>query len=245
MSVFVISDLHLSLNSRTNKSMEVFGRRWQDYVNKLEKSWRAVVSEDDTVVIPGDISWGMTVDEAEEDFRFLDRLPGHKLIGKGNHDFWWQTMKKLTAFKETVGLSTINFLYNNAFLSENLIICGTRGWFYDPTCDNIPKETDFQKIVLREQTRLRMSLNAAASLQREHPEAEIIPFLHFPAIFGGRACEEISSVLSEFPVTRCYYGHIHGSYDIPPSTEENGITHTIVSADYLNFTPLLIRQNEK
>jgi len=112
MSVFAISDLHLSLNSATDKSMEVFGRRWQGYVKKLETNWRALVGENDTVILAGDISWALSIDEATEDFLFLNALPGKKIIGKGNHDFWWQTMSKLTAFKEKNGLSEISFLYN-------------------------------------------------------------------------------------------------------------------------------------
>ena len=112
MSVFAISDLHLSLNSSTNKSMEVFGRRWQGYVNKLENNWRALVSEEDTVILAGDISWALSTEEAKEDFRFLHELPGKKIIGKGNHDFWWQTMNKLSAFKEQNGFSDIYIKYD-------------------------------------------------------------------------------------------------------------------------------------
>ena len=89
MSVFAISDLHLSLNSTTNKSMEVFGRRWTGYTEKIKKNWQAIVTPEDDVIIPGDISWALSLPEAESDLRFVDSLPGRKFLGKGNHDLWW------------------------------------------------------------------------------------------------------------------------------------------------------------
>ena len=244
MSVFAISDLHLSLNGKTNKSMEVFGKRWQGYVTKLESNWRALVSEEDTVILAGDISWALSTDEAKEDLRFLNALPGKKIVGKGNHDFWWQTMSKLTAFKEKYALDTISFLYNNAYTVEDFIVAGTRGWFYDPSCDNIPEETDFQKIVARECVRLKLSLDEAKKLKAIHPEKEIIAFLHFPAVWAGKASEEIFAVLKEYGIRRCFYGHIHGSYEIESDFEADGIRFSITSADFLRFTPKIIHKAE-
>lgn len=242
MSVFAISDLHLSLNSSTNKSMEVFGRRWQGYVNKLENNWRALVSEEDTVILAGDISWALSTEEAKEDFRFLHQLPGKKIIGKGNHDFWWQTMNKLSAFKEQNGFSDISFLYNNAFTVEDFIIAGTRGWFYDPSCDNIPEETDFHKIMARETVRLRLSLEEAEKLKAVYPEKEILVFLHFPAVWAGKSADEIITVLKEHNIRRCFYGHVHGSYDIDGDFETSGIRFSVTSADFLCFTPKIIHK---
>ncbi len=242
MSVFAISDLHLSLNERTNKSMDVFGRRWQDYVCKLEKNWRAVITDQDTVVIPGDISWALSVEEAALDFSFIDSLPGKKLIGKGIHDFWWQTMRKLTAFVDTNHFSTISFLYNNAYVVEDLIIAGTRGWFYDPSCDNMPPETDFAKISAREAARLTISLNEAQKLSELYPEKERIVFLHFPVIWSGKAADELMDVLLSFGIKRCYFGHIHGSYDLPTEFEEKGVHFTLISADFLNFVPKIVQK---
>ena len=175
-----------------------------------------------------------------EDFRLIESLPGKKLIGKGNHDFWWQTMRKLDAFKAENGLSSISFLYNNAFAVEDFIVAGTRGWFYDADCDNMPPETDFAKIVAREAVRLRLSLDEARKLQSEAPEREILAFLHFPVVWGGKACEEILAVLKEYGIRRTYYGHIHGAYDTPASFDAEGIRFTITSADFLHFTPLFI-----
>ncbi len=244
MSVFAISDLHLSLNSATDKSMEVFGRRWQGYVKKLETNWRALVGENDTVILAGDISWALSLDEATEDLLFLNALPGKKIVGKGNHDFWWQTMRKLNAFKEKNALSEISFLYNNAFIAEDFIVAGTRGWFYDPACDNIPSETDFKKIVARETVRLRLSLCEAMKLKVSNPEKEILVFLHFPVIWAGKTADDILAVLREYDVRRCFYGHVHGSYDTEGDFEAEGIRFSVTSADFLHFTPKIIHKAE-
>lgn len=243
MAVFVISDLHLSLNESTNKSMEVFGKRWQDYVGRLEKNWRAVVKETDTIIIPGDISWALTTEESAADFHFIESLPGKKIIGKGNHDFWWQTMKKLEEFKAREGMDTISFLYNNAYVVEDFIICGTRGWFYDPSCDNIPKETDFEKIMAREAGRLQMSLAEAKKLSSQHPEKEILVFLHFPVFWADKCAEEMLTVLKQFHIRRCFFGHIHGNYDQLTEFEYDGIHFSLISADFLHFIPKIIGKN--
>ena len=126
MSIFVLADLHLSTDSKTNKSMEVFGARWQDYMTKIEKNWNAVVGENDTVIVPGDISWATRLEDAESDLRFLNSLNGKKLIGKGNHDFWWSTASKLNVFFEQNNFNTIKLLHNNAHIVENFVICGSR-----------------------------------------------------------------------------------------------------------------------
>lgn len=242
MAIFAISDLHLSLNTSTNKSMEVFGRRWQSYIEKIEKNWRAIIRDEDTVIIPGDISWALTTDEAVADFDFLNRLPGKKLIGKGNHDFWWQTMRKLNAFRDDNGFNTITFLYNNAFVVENMIVCGTRGWFYDSSCDNIPAGTDFAKIMAREAVRLKMSLDEAKKLQAEHPEKQVVVFLHFPVLWGGKAADELFDLIKSYGISRVYFGHIHGSYDLPTDFTEDGVHFTLISADFLNFIPKIVQK---
>ncbi len=244
MSVFAISDLHLSLNGKTDKSMEVFGKRWQGYTAKLERAWRALVTEKDTVILAGDISWALSTEEAEEDMRFLNALPGKKIVGKGNHDFWWQTMSKLSAFKEKNALDSISFLYNNAYVVEDFIVAGTRGWFYDASCDNIPEETDFEKIVARESVRLRLSLDEAVKLKTLYPEKEILAFLHFPAVWAGKRSEEILAVLKEYGIRRVFYGHIHGPYDAEGDFEADGIRFSITSADFLHFTPKIIHKAE-
>lgn len=244
MAVYAISDLHLSTLDSTDKSMEVFGRKWQNYIQRIENNWRRLVSDSDTVIIPGDVSWSLTLDEAVSDLKFIDSLPGHKIIGKGNHDFWWSTMKKHSVFFEKNGIKTISFLFNNAHLCENFIIAGTRGWYYDEDASNIPENSDFRKLVNRETLRLKMSLSEAMKIKEENPEKEIVVFMHFPTFWNGKESEEIINVLLEHKIKRVYYGHIHGNYSIPPLFTHKGIEMSIISADYLDFTPKHIRYDE-
>lgn len=239
MALYTIADLHLSLGVGKDKSMDVFGRRWQGYVEKLEKNWRAIVEPEDSVVLPGDISWALGIGEALEDLKFIDALPGTKYIGKGNHDFWWSTLKKLNEFFEENGITTIRILYNCAFELEDYIICGTRGWFYDDALSGIPENTDFDKLVNREAQRLKISLDAAKALN-EKCGKPILCFLHFPPVWNGTACEPFVELLREYGVKKCYFGHIHGAYNSPPCFEYEGISFAIVAADYLNFIPRVI-----
>ncbi|MBE6631133.1 MAG: serine/threonine protein phosphatase [Ruminococcaceae bacterium] len=231
MSLFVIGDTHLSLS--VDKPMDVFGSRWRDYTEKLETAWRAYVKEGDTVIIPGDISWGMSLSEAEKDLRFLHSLPGKKILGKGNHDFWWVTRKKIEDMFKAEGIDSIELLYNNAFICEGKAICGSRGWFTDDK--NAPPETDYEKLMLRESMRLRASFEAANKLD---PYAEKLCFLHFPPVFSDFRAEELLSVIYEYGVKRCYFGHIHSLYDIEGTVEYEGVKFSIISSDYLNFVPL-------
>ncbi|MBQ7377689.1 MAG: metallophosphoesterase [Clostridia bacterium] len=244
MSLFVIADLHLSTAEQTNKSMEVFGRRWSDYVARLVHNWHAVVTDEDTVIIPGDVSWALTLDEAVSDFSLLHSLPGRKILGKGNHDFWWSTASKLTAFTKAHAFHSIFFLFNNAFETEEFILAGTRGWYQDESCENLPKDTDFKKLVAREASRLDTSLNAAEALKREDDRREVLAFLHFPPIWNGLVCEEIIDVLKKHGISRCFFGHIHGNYTAQPTFVHDGVTFSLISADFLEFYPRLIQPND-
>lgn len=240
MSIFTIADLHLSTLDSTDKSMEIFGKRWTGYIDKLKSNWLKLVKETDTVIIPGDVSWALTLNEAESDIRFLDSLPGKKIIGKGNHDFWWCTMKKHTAFFEKIGVKTISFLYNNAHETENFIIAGTRGWHHDEDAVNTPNDTDFEKLTNRETLRLKMSLDEAMRLKESSPEKEILVFMHFPPFWNGKESEPIINLLTEYGIKRLFYGHIHGNYTVAPEFVYKNVRMCIVSADYLNFTPKII-----
>ena len=238
MSVFVMSDLHLSTNN-TLKSMDVFGARWRDYHKKIETNWKSVVSDKDTVIIPGDISWGSSLPDSLADIKFLDSLPGKKIISKGNHDFWWSTISKLNKFFEEENITTIKILNNNAIEVEDYIIAGTRGWFSDPASQNTVQPTDYAKILNRESVRLRLTLTEAKKLQEESGK-EILVFFHFPPIWGDFCNDTTFEILKEFGIKKCYYGHIHGCYNISEKTEHDGIELRLVSADYLNFIPKLI-----
>ncbi len=232
MSLFVIGDTHLSLS--VDKPMDIF-RGWTDYIDRLKSNWNKVVSPEDSVVIPGDISWAMNFNEAVKDFSFLNSLNGTKYILKGNHDYWWNTMSKMNKFLVENNFQTIKIIHNNAYSVEGFSIGGSRGWFYDDTA-----EAD-KKVILREAGRLRTSLQEASKLG-----GELIAFLHYPPISANQECEEILSVLKEFPVKRCYFGHLHG-FVAPENAklEWDGIEFNLVSSDYLGFVPRLIAHRGK
>lgn len=230
MALFVIADTHISLS--TGKSMNVFGG-WEDYEKRLEKNWKAVVKETDTVVIPGDISWCMDMEQGIEDFRFLDSLPGRKLIMKGNHDYWWSTKKKADAFFAEHGFTTLNILNNNAYTEGSIAVCGTRGWFFDA------ESVADRKVLLREAGRLRMSIAEA-----KKTGLEPVVFLHYPPLTTAQRCEEIYSVLVEEGIRRCYYGHLHSyAHSTAFNGESDGIEFRLVSADYLGFCPVPVYEN--
>lgn len=235
MALYAISDTHLSFSSQ--KSMTVFGGRWLDYENKLKTNWLETVGTEDWVVIPGDISWGMSLEESLEDFRFLAALPGRKIIGKGNHDYWWSTLKKLNSFAAERGLGGIYFLHNNAYLCGDLVVCGTRGWFVEEGALGPPED---YKVLLREAGRLRASIAEAKKIQTANPGSKIRLFLHYPPIYGDYFCPEIMEVLEEEGIERCYYGHIHTASAPRIVRKYKGIEFALISADYLNFKPVLV-----
>ncbi len=239
MSVFAISDLHLPGGSGINKTMDIFGPRWRDHVSKLERSWRAVVSPTDTVVVAGDISWAMTLGDAKPDLLFLESLPGRKVIIEGNHDYWWQTASKLDAFFAENGIKTVMALRAGAEAADGLVICGTRGWFSSESAMSPAINADYGKIARREAMRLSASIDAGLRLTG----GDVSPlrvFLHFPAIFGGESCRPIADVLRARGIGHVYFGHVHGNYAYPSTYEAGGLLHSSVAADYLGFVPRLV-----
>lgn len=229
MSLFAIADLHLSLG--TDKPMDVF-HGWTDYVPRLKENWEKLVTPDDTVVVGGDISWAMRLEECYEDFSFLHSLPGQKIFLKGNHDYWWQTKKKIDDFLAANGFDSIKILFNNAYEVGNFAVCGTRGWYYD-------KEGEHDiKVINREIGRLKTSY-AAALATGKRP----IVFLHYPPVYGDVECEEIMNTLLELGVKNCYYGHLHGERTHKNAVQGNykGIDFHLISCDYTRFVPVLVR----
>lgn len=236
--LYVIADLHLSTMEGMNKSMEIFGRRWSGYVEKLQKNWNAVIEPEDSVVIPGDISWALSLTDAVCDLHFLDSLPGHKYIGKGNHDFWWSTTTKINHLFISEGITTISLLNHNAWLCEkDFILCGTRGWYQDEKCEHMKKDANFNKLVAREALRLKLSLESGQALAAKNPGREILAFLHFPPVWNGMRCDPIMQVLKEYNIRRCFFGHIHSNYTAPTSFLEDGVRFSLIAADFLNFSP--------
>ncbi len=227
MAVFVIGDLHLSLG--TDKPMDVFPG-WEGYLPKLERSWRALVAPEDTVVLAGDTSWAMNLADTKADFTFLQGLPGQKWLLKGNHDYWWTTARKMQTFLQENGLDSLHILHNNACVVGDAALCGTRGWPFDDVA------AQGEKLMAREAGRLRMSLQAGQQA------AQRIAFLHYPPVYPGASAKEIVEVLQEFHVTECYYGHLHGrSIRFAVQGDVEGIRYKLISADSLGFCPYKIR----
>lgn len=238
MSLFVISDLHLA-TADSNKSMEVFGNRWNDYIQRTKNNWTKIISDNDTVIIPGDISWGLSPEDALQDLLWLDALPGKKIILKGNHDFWWTTIAKLEKLFKEHHITSIIPLQNHAIELENYIVAGSRGWFTDRSMQPSDENADYDKIVNREAIRLEMSLKEAAILS-EQTGKDIIAFTHFPAVWGEFVCEPILNVLSKYNIKTCYFGHIHGVYSVPETIKYQNIDFKMISADFLDFIPRII-----
>lgn len=224
MALYAIGDLHLSLSS--NKPMDIFGDGWKDYVQRIKEGF-SQLNDDDVTVLCGDISWGMSLEESLEDFKFIDALPGKKILLKGNHDYWWNTVAKMERFFKEHELTTMSFLYNNCLSYGDKAICGTRGWFYE--LDN--EGTHNEKMLLREAGRLETSLKLAG-------EREILCFLHYPPLYQGYECPELLRLLQEYRVKACYYGHLHGaSHRRRIEGNSRGTDFSLIAADYLRFIP--------
>lgn len=221
MALYAIGDLHLSLTA--NKPMEVFGPAWENYTERIAEGLSALTAED-VLILAGDTSWGMSLEEAEADFKFLDQFPCKKYLVKGNHDYWWTTAAKLHRFFDEKGIHTLDLLHNSCVFYGDYAVCGTRGWFLEEDAHNV-------KVLNREVGRLETSLKAAG-------EKPILCFLHYPPVYQGYECPEILETLEKYHVSLCCYGHLHG-YAIRRRLEgKRGETEfSLISADYLGFVP--------
>ena len=232
MAIYTIGDLHLSLGCE--KPMDIFPG-WQGYMEKLERHWNTLVRPEDTVVLGGDISWGISLAEANGDFALIESLPGKKIILKGNHDLWWETAAKMHRFFEENGFTTMEFLHNNCYFYGKTALCGTRGW---------PFEEDFsdphnEKIFRRELLRLEASLKLGAA---QDPE-EIICFLHYPPLYANFRCGPMIELMQKYGVRRCIYGHLHSdSLRWAVEGMHEGIEWRLVSGDHVDFTPVFLKK---
>lgn len=229
MAIYTIGDLHLSFG--TNKPMDIFGDNWERHDSKLKENWISKVKENDYVILPGDFSWAMYLEETLEDFKFLNSLPGKKLLLKGNHDYWWTTLAKMRKFLKDNNFENIDFIYNNSYLCEDKIIVGTRGWINNNnSAENI-------KILRRENLRLELSIKEG--IKQFGEDKEIIVFLHYPPFNKEDSIiEEIDFVktIKKYNIRKCYYGHLHGeSHKDAVEGILDGVEYKLVSSDYLKF----------
>jgi predicted phosphohydrolase len=224
MSLYAIGDLHLSFGS--GKPMDIFGPVWENHAEKLAEGF-SVLKPDDVCVICGDLTWGMKLQDAAEDFRFIDRLNGKKIILKGNHDYWWSTAAKAKAFFEQEGINSIDILHNNCFFYEDIALCGTRGWLNEDESTAAHNS----KMLARELTRLEASLKAGEDKRK-------FCFLHYPPKYGGYECREITSMLQKYNVELCCYGHLHGQAQRQAfNGRANNIEYRLIAADFVDFKP--------
>ncbi|MGN0597806.1 MAG: metallophosphoesterase [Ruminiclostridium sp.] len=231
MSLYAIGDLHLSFG--TDKPMDIF-KGWDNHVEKLERNWNETVSDQDTVVVVGDVSWAMKLEHAYKDFEFINnRLKGKKIFLKGNHDYWWSTAAKMNNFLEESGFDKISILSNNSYLVSGVSVCGTRGWINDTT------EAADVKLLNREASRLDLSIQEGIKLG-----GELIAFIHYPPVFSNEKNYYILEVLQKYGIQQCFYGHIHGraGFELARQGLIDGIEYTLISADYVDFTPKLIKK---
>ena len=222
MAIFALSDLHLPLG--INKPMDIFGARWKDYVEKIEYEWKKKVTEEDYVIINGDFSWATYLEEAVADFQFIESLPGKKLLSKGNHDYWWETLTKMNGFLEAHDIKSVFFMHNSAVLCSGVAVCGAKGWI---TPDDKAYKKEDEKFYKRELIRLENSLKAGSELSDT-----LIAALHYPPD------REFMKIIEKYGAKKCVFGHLHGK-----RAEDYKILYKntmLVSADFLGFSPIRI-----
>lgn len=228
MALYAIGDLHLCLGAP--KPMDIFGGAWVGYMDKLKQGME-VITPEDTLVLMGDLSWALDLANAGADFAWINSIPGRKIILKGNHDYWWSTQAKFTKFCQENGFRDLNLLNNNCYFYDDLAICGTRGWFFEEERSGPHDE----KIFRRELIRLETSLKAAGDRQK-------LVFLHYPPRYKGYTCREILDLLEGYGVRQCFYGHLHGaSHKLAMQGVWDGIEYRLLSADYLDFHPFIVK----
>lgn len=225
MALFAIADLHFSFAKP--KPMDIFGANWQNHANRIIEHWQNTITPQDTLLLPGDISWAMHLPDAQKDLAVIDHLPGKKILLSGNHDYWWKSSAKLEG-----QFPAMKFLKNGAIPYEDYFICGTRGW----TCPNdISFTKEDEKIYKREQIRLRLSLDTAMYQGAK----QIIVMLHYPPVNDKHEPSAFTEIFKSYPITTVVYGHLHGTESHKQALQGNldDISYHLVASDYLNFCP--------
>ena len=206
--------------------MNIF-KGWDNHTERIKANWTRLVKPEDTVIMPGDFSWGLKLVETVKDFEFLESLPGKKLLIKGNHDLWWNTAKKTRDFFAAHGFSSVDIIYNSCAVCEGSAVAGTRGWFFDDKAD--------KKVLAREAGILETSLSAA-----EKTGLPVLVFLHYPPVYGGAVCGEIFDVIKKHGIKKVYHGHIHGAGLNAAVKEYDGVQFSLISCDCVDFTPVFV-----
>lgn len=238
MSIYAIGDLHLSYSQ--NKPMNIFGENWNNHEEKIRENWLKKIKQDDLVILPGDFSWAMQLEETKQDFEYLDSLPGKKILIKGNHDYWWKTVKSMNEFVKKNNFTNIEFLNNNAYLYENIIIVGTRGWSY---IENENSEKMHDRETARLENSIKYGLELASNNNIEN--YRMICAMHYPPItkvmIENSKQSEYINIMKKYNIHTCIYGHLHGkSHEEAVEGIIDGVNLQLVSSDYLQFEPILL-----
>lgn len=234
MAIYAIADLHLSFLN--DKPMNIFGDNWNNHTEKIKKNWKQKVRQEDTVILLGDFSWAMYLNDTRPDFEYLNSLPGTKIMLKGNHDYWWTTLNKMNEFIHENKFENIHFLYNNSYLIEDKIIVGSRGW-------NILDTENEKKMIKRENNRLELSIKDG--IAKYDSDKEIICCMHYPPINKSdllkKEKNDFIRTFEKYNIHKCYYGHLHGiSHSDAVEGIFQNVQYKLVSADYLQFDLLKI-----
>lgn len=233
MSIYAISDLHLSFGD--NKPMDIFGVNWENHAEKIKENWIKRVKQDDLVLLPGDFSWAMYLKDTYKDFEYLNSLPGKKLLLKGNHDYWWTTLKKMREYLAENNFENIDFIYNNSYECKDKIIVGTRGW-------QDGKNAEDRRLIKRENFRLELSLKDGVKKHGE--DKEIIVCMHYPPFSSYEELEmNYIKTMKKYNVSTCIYGHLHGETAQKEAKEGkiNDIDFKLVSCDHTKFDLIKIK----
>ena len=235
MAVYGISDLHLAKD--IDKPMDVFSSAWDHYMERIEENWRSLVKPEDTVLIPGDISWATYLSDINKDFSFIESLPGKKIMSRGNHDYWWTTLKKMEKFVSDNGYTSISFLQNKAIEVEDMVLGATRGWL-------LPSDSNFTEsdvhIYEREIIRLELCIEAMNRIDPDHIKKRVV-MIHYPPLTKTVIDTGFTRKLTEGSIDLCLYGHLHGKgHSIAKEGDVNGTYYRCISADYLGFMPILL-----
>ena len=237
MSIYAIADLHLSMAPSVDKPMDIYGARWYNHAERLKEKWLGMIKSSDTVIIAGDISWALKLEDAKYDLDWIDDLPGKKVIFKGNHDLWWNGINKLNKMYDNT-----SFVQNDFYYAEDIYICGTRGWI-TPDSDDYTKADE--KVYRRELLRLKASLDKArAHMKAAGQEGEILGVLHYPPVSKPASFSSFQQTFEDYGVKHVLYGHIHGEDGFKNTIKgrHHGIEYSLISLDYLNCVPVCVKE---
>ncbi|MCD1147224.1 metallophosphoesterase [Peptoniphilus sp. KCTC 25270] len=228
--IWAIGDLHLDHTGQ--KPMDIFGGNWANHEERIFTFWKENIKEEDTVLIVGDISWALRLEDSVPDLERIHHMPGTKLLIKGNHDYWWSSLAKLN----NLDLHSLHYIFNTGRVINGVGYCGTRGW---SDIDSNSFDEQDEKIYKREMDRLNRSIDAMEELGKENPIHTRIAMIHYPPFSSKGEPNDFAKILSERGIDLCIYGHLHAyGHKYIVEGEFDGVRYQCVSSDYIDFQPV-------